>query len=290
MTTNILNLLSNLHIAGVRVSLLDEYNPANILTKDTDNPVEFKQTEKYYVLPEYTISSAANLNVKFCLKGVVIDHAHNTEHEAVTFRTVTFVKNGKLFKDKLHICPDDVQKVVDLGFTVNNNVIDLTTFDLEDGIDVDQYQFARACVEQYIYDSFREKQTRAAKIVTDLPEETKFLLQNGYNPETKVWNPIIINSEVRVKNTKTDFLRAIINNLKTTPRLDDIKIRLADNKSLNAAQKALYDLSKTDYQIADHSFEINTAKYKLVTLGLQNAIRIAETVMVNGIRFDVVIE
>ena len=152
--TNILNLLAELHTAGVRVSLLDNYNPANLLEKADENQqtVRFRQTVQYYPIPEYTISSAANLNIKFALVGKAVDTLHEKkEYDAVQFKTVSIVKNGKIFKESLNICPDDIQKVRDMGYDVDNNgVIDLTKFDLEDGVDFDNAAFAKSVVEQYI--------------------------------------------------------------------------------------------------------------------------------------------
>ena len=293
VTMNILTLLAEMHANNIRVSLLNEYNPANILEKADDDTqtVRFKQTEEYYAMPEYTISSAANLNVKFALKGLAVDTLHeHAEYPAVQFKTVSFVKNGKLFKDKLHVCPDDIQKVIDLGHDIDpvTGIIDLTRYDLEDGVDFDQHAFAKACVEQYVYDSFRVKAKRAPKVEVELPAEKAYLIKNGYNPDTGVWQAIITNAEVRVKNTKTDTFRAIVNDMKTTPRLEDIDARVADKKPLNPAQKALHDLAQTGYAIADHSLEINTAKYILIARGLQ-CIKITETVMLNGVAFNVAI-
>lgn len=289
--TNILSLLTQLHVAGVRVSLLDNYNPANILEKaDAETQtVRFVQTEQYYKLPEYTISSAANLNIKFALKGKAVDTVHNKEYEAVQFKTVTFVKNGAIFKKELHICPDDIGLVESLGFEVKDNVIDLTKFDLEDGVEFNQDVFAKALVEQYIYESFRERQHRAAKVEVEIPEETKFLLSNGFNPDTGVWQPIITKTTVRVKNTKSDEMRVIVNGLKTIPRIIDVKGRVLNDERLNDAQKALYDLSQTDYKFADQSLVINAMKYVLIARNLQNNIHIDTCVIINEVPFHIVI-
>jgi hypothetical protein len=288
--TNILNLLAELHTAGVRVSLLDNYNPANLLEKADENQqtVRFRQTVQFYPIPEYTISSAANLNIKFALVGKAVDTLHEKkEYDAVQFKTVSIVKNGKIFKESLNICPDDIQKVRDMGYDVDNNgVIDLTKFDLEDGVDFDNAAFAKSVVEQYIYDAMRTKATRGPKVEVELPAEKAYLIKNGYNPDTGVWQAIITSTEVRVKNTKTDCFRAIVNGLKTTPSLKDAQNRVAEGKTLNAAAQAIYDLAQTGYNFSDHSLEVNTGKYVLIARG-QQTLRIVEDVIINGVTFHV---
>ena len=291
ITTNILTVLTMLNQAGVRVSLLNNYNPANVTEKAdaTQQTVRFTQTEQFYKLPEYEISSAANLNIKFALKGTATDLTTGKVYEdVVQFKTVSIVKNGELFKQSLDICPDDVQTVRDLGFDVTeDNKIDLTQFDLATGIDcVSDDDFAKAIVEQYVYDSFRQKAKKAP--AAERTEEEKRLIDNGFDPNTKVWRPIICGGYERVKNVNADTITWIVNNQKTTPRLDDIQKRIAEGKKLSEPQQKLYDLSKTGYQFEDHAQQINAIKYaRIATKTLPT---FTKTITLNGVDFVVQVQ
>ena len=168
MVENLLSAIANLHAAGVRANLLDNYNPANVLEKadESQQTVRFKVTEPYYTIPYPEISSAGNLNIKFCLNGKAIDILHdNTEYDAISWKTISLVKNKALFKQTLTICPDDIQRVNDLGYTVNGNELDLTQFDLVEGLYAYTGQeMAVATVKQMMYDCTREIKKRGPKV------------------------------------------------------------------------------------------------------------------------------
>ena len=132
--TNILELLTNLNAAGVRVNLLNNYDPATYTSKAGEDKqgVRFKQDTPYYKLPKYEISSAGNLNVSFVLKGEAVDLSTGKSYEAINFKCISFVKNQLLFKKTLDICPEDAGIVRDLGYDIKDNVIVLNEPNLVD--------------------------------------------------------------------------------------------------------------------------------------------------------------
>ena len=168
MVENLLSAIANLHAAGVRANLNDNYNPANVSEKadESQQTVRFKVTEPYCTIPYPEISSAGNLNITFCQNGKAIDILHdNTEYDAIRWKTISLVKNMALFMQTLTICPDDIQRVNDLGYTVIGKELDLTQFDLVEGLYAYTGQeLAVATVKQMMYDCTREIKKRGPKV------------------------------------------------------------------------------------------------------------------------------
>ena len=268
MIENLLSAIANLHAAGVRANLLDNYNPANVLEKadESQQTVRFKVTEPYYTIPYPEISSAGNLNIKFCLKGKAIDILHdNTEYDAISWKTISLVKNKTLFMQTLTICPDDIQLVNDLGYTVNGNELDLTQFDLVEGLHAYTGQeLAVATVKQMMYDCTREIKKRSPKV--ELTGIDKYLAENGLKDGT--WSPIITNTYERVKNTGTDTLRCIVDGVKCPHHIKDILQKISENKKITPLDVKINKLSSSIY--ADIKSEINTIKYCWMMLGIKH--------------------
>lgn len=284
MVENLLSAIANLHAAGVRANLLDNYNPANTLEKadESQQTVRFKVTEPYYTIPYPEISSAGNLNIKFCLKGKAIDILHdNTEYDAISWKTISLVKNKTLFKQTLTICPDDIQLVNDLGYTVNGNELDLTQFDLIEGLYAYSGQeMAVATVKQMMYDCTREINKRGAK--DELTGMDKYLAENGLKNGT--WSPIITDSYERVKNTGTDSLRCIVDGVKCPHHIKDILQTVSKSKKvITPLDTKIYKLSSNIY--ADIKSEINTIKYCWMMLGIKHIGKY--NVNVDGVDFEV---
>lgn len=286
--TNILELLTNLNAAGVRVNLLNNYDPATYTSKAGEDKqgVRFKQDTPYYKLPKYEISSAGNLNVSFVLKGTATDLITGKSYEAINFKCISFVKNQQLFKKTLDICPEDAGIVRDLGYDIKDNVIDLTQFSLTDGIDVDWNDFADACVERYIYEALRERAKKTPDLTPRTQEETR-LLKEGYDTRTKVWSPIVTSTLIRVKNDKTDYIGfGRVNGNKGIPRIADIFTNIENRVKLSDASKAIYELYKQGYEIQDARQKVNACKYNM----LINNVAVPSTkfeVYRNGIKFEV---
>lgn len=283
MVENLLSAIANLHAAGVRANLLDNYNPANLLEKadESRQTVRFKVTEPYYTIPYPEISSAGNLNIKFCLKGKAIDILHdNTEYDAICWKTISLVKNKTLFKQTLTICPDDIQLVNDLGYTVNSNELDLTQFDLVEGLHAYTGQeLAVAAVKQMMYDCTREIKKRSPKV--ELTGIDKYLAENGLKDGT--WSPIIANSYERVKNTGTDSLRCIVDGVKCPHHIKDILPKHSEHKKITPLDVKIMKLSSNIY--ADIKSEINTIKYCWMMLGIKHTGNF--NVNVDGVDFEV---
>ena len=284
MVENLLSAIANLHAAGVRANLLDNYKPANVLEKadESQQTVRFKVTEPYYTIPYPEISSAGNLNIKFCLKGKAIDILHdNTEYDAISWKTISLVKNKTLFKQTLTICPDDIQLVNDLGYTVNGNELDLTQFDLVEGLHAYTGQeMAVATVKQMMYDCTREIKKRGPK--DELTCMDKYLAENGLKNGT--WSPIITNTYERVKNTGTDSLRCIVDGVKCPHHIKDILQKLsASKKVITPLDTKIYKLSSNIYE--DIKSEINTIKYCWMMLGIKHIGKY--NVKVDGVDFEV---
>ena len=283
MIENLLSAIANLHAAGVRANLLDNYNPANVLEKadESQQTVRFKVTEPYYTIPYPEISSAGNLNIKFCLKGKAIDILHdNTEYDAICWKTISLVKNMKLFKQTLTICPDDIQLVNDLGYTVNGNELDLTQFDLVEGLYAYSGQeMAVAAVKQMMYDCTREIKKRGPKV--ELTGMDKYLADNGLKDGT--WSPIITSAFERVKNTGTDTLRCIVDGVKCPHHIKDILQRISENKKITPLDVKIKSLSSNIYE--DVKSEINTIKYCWMMLGIKHTGKF--NVNVDGVDFEV---
>ena len=286
--TNILELLTNLNAAGVRVNLLNNYDPATYTSKAGEDKqgVRFKQDTPYYKLPKYEISSAGNLNVSFVLKGTATDLITGKSYDAINFKCISFVKNQQLFKKTLDICPEDVEIVRDLGYDIKDNVIDLTQFSLTDGIDVDWNDFADACVERYIYEALRERTKKTPDLTPRTQEETR-LLKEGYDTRTKVWSPIVTSTLIRVKNDKTDYIGfGRVNGNKGIPHIKDILFNIENHVKLSDASKAIYELYKQGYEIQDARQKVNACKYNM----LINNVAVPSTkfeVYRNGIKFEV---
>lgn len=286
--TNILELLTNLNAAGVRVNLLNNYDPATYTSKAGEDKqgVRFKQDTPYYKLPKYEISSAGNLNVSFVLKGTATDLTTGKSYDAINFKCISFVKNQQLFKKTLDICPEDAEIVRDLGYDIKDNVIDLTQFSLTDGIDVDWNDFADACVERYIYEALRERAKKTPDLTPRTQEETR-LLKEGYDTRTKVWSPIVTSTLIRVKNDKTDYIGfGRVNGNKGIPRIADIFTNIENHVKLSDASKAIYELYKQGYEIQDARQKVNACKYNM----LINNVAVPSTkfeVYRNGIKFEV---
>lgn len=284
MIENLLSAIANLHAAGVRANLIDNYNPANVQEKadESQQTVRFKVTEPYYTIPYPEISSAGNLNVKFCLKGKAIDILHdNTEYDAISWKTISLVKNKTLFKQTLTICPDDIQLVNDLGYTVNGNELDLTQFDLVEGLYAYTGQeMAVAAVKQMMYDCTREIKKRVPKV--ELTGMDGYLAKNGLKDGT--WTPIITSSYERVKNTGTDSLRCIVDGVKCPHHINDILPKIsASKKKVTPLDEKIYKLSSNIY--ADIKCEINTIKYCWMMLGIKHTGKF--NVNVDGVDFEV---
>ena len=283
-----MELLTHLHTAGVRVNLLNNYDPATYTSKAGEDKqgVRFKQDTPYYKLPKYEISSAGNLNVSFVLKGTATDLITGKSYDAINFKCISFVKNQQLFKKTLDICPEDVEIVRDLGYDINDNVIDLTQFSLTDGIDVDWNDFADACVERYIYEALRERTKKTPDLTPRTPEETR-LLKEGYDTRTKVWSPIVTSTLIRVTNDKTDYIGfGRVNGNKGIPRSADIFTNIENRVKLSDASKAIYELYKQGYEIQDARQKVNACKYNM----LINNVAVPSTkfeVYRNGIKFEV---
>ena len=283
MVENLLSAIANLHAAGVRANLLDNYKPANVLEKadESQQTVRFKVTEPYYTIPYPEISSAGNLNIKFCLKGKAIDILHdNTEYDAISWKTISLVKNKSLFMQTLTICPDDIQLVNDLGYTVNGNELDLTQFDLVEGLYAYTGQeMAVAVVKQMMYDCTREIKKRVPKV--ELTGMDGHLAKNGLKDGT--WSPIITSSYERVKNTGTDSLRCIVDGVKCPHHIKDILPKISASKKITSLDEKIYKLSSNIY--ADIKCEINTIKYCWMMLGIKHTGKF--NVNVDGVDFEV---
>lgn len=283
MVENLLSAIANLHAAGVRANLIDNYSPANVLEKadESQQTVRFKVTEPYYTIPYPEISSAGNLNIKFCLKGKAIDILHdNTEYDAISWKTISLVKNKTLFMQTLTICPDDIQLVNDLGYTVNGNELDLTQFDLVEGLYAYTGQeMAVAAVKQMMYECTREIKKRVPKV--ELTGMDKYLAKNGLNDGT--WSPIITNSYERVKNTGTDSLRCIVDGVKCPHHIKDILPKISASKKITPLDVKINKLSSNIY--ADIKCEINTIKYCWMMLGIKHTGKY--NVNVDGVNFEV---
>lgn len=272
MEMNITHLFALLHANNVRANLLNNYNPANITEKADSNrqKIIFKLTEQYYPIPMYEISSAANLNLSFVLKGTAVDIEHNVEYpDSVQFKCVSIVKNCKLFKETLDICPDDIIKLDDLGIDHDNGVIDLTKYTIALTVDnEDDDSFANAIVQQYLYDVFRHKAKRQP--AAPLSENAQWLMQNGYNEAAKVWFPIIITRELRVSNTHCDTLKWVIENRKGTPSYDAIKEKLAAGKKLTDLELKIARIAGK-INTTNHAPELNSIKYALYSKNAAHA-------------------
>lgn len=286
--TNILELLTNLNAAGVRVNLLNNYDPATYTSKAKEDKqgVRFKQDTPYYKLPKYEISSAGNLNVSFVLKGEAVDLSTGKAYEAINFKCISFVKNQLLFKKTLDICPEDAGIVRDLGYDIKDNVIDLTQYSLTDGIDVDWDEFADACVERYIYEALRERTPKTPDLTPRTPDETR-LLKEGYDTRSKVWSPIVTSTLIRVRNNKTDYIGfGYVNGNKGVPRIKDILTNIENRVKLSNASKAIYDLYQQGYEIQDANQKVNACKYNMLINKVTVPSKTFE-VFRNGIKFEV---
>ena len=283
MVENLLSAIANLHAAGVRANLNDNYNPANVLEKadESQQTVRFKVTEPYCAIPYPEISSAGNLNITFCQKGKAIDILHdNTEYDAISWKTISLVKNKTLFMQTLTICPDDIQLVNDLGYTVNGNELDLTQFDLVEGLYAYTGQeLAVAAVKQMMYDCTREIKKRGPKV--ELTGMDEYLAKNGLKNGT--WSPIITNSYERVKNTGTDSLRCIVDGVKCPHHIKDILPKHSEHKKITPLDVKINKLSSNIY--ADIKSEINTIKYCWMMLGIKHTGKF--NVNVDGCNFEV---
>ena len=283
MVENLLSAIANLHAAGVRANLNDNYNPANVLEKadESQQTVRFKVTEPYCAIPYPEISSAGNLNITFCQKGKAIDILHdNTEYDAVRWKTISLVKNMALFMQTLTICPDDIQLVNDLGYTVIGKELDLTQFDLVEGLYAYTGQeLAVATVKQMMYDCTREIKKRGPKV--ELTGMDEYLAKNGLKDGT--WSPIITNSYERVKNTGTDSLRCIVDGVKCPHHIKDILPKNSERQKITPLDVKIYKLCTNIY--ADIKSEINTIKYCWMMLGIKHTGMF--NVNVDGVDFEV---
>jgi hypothetical protein len=286
--TNILELLTSLNAAGVRVNLLNNYDPATYTSKagEDKQSVRFKQDTPYYKLPKYEISSAGNLNVSFVLKGKATDLTTGKSYDAINFKCISFVKNQQLFKKTLDICPEDAGIVRDLGYDIKDNVIDLTQYSLTDGIDVDWYDFADACVERFIYEALRERTHKTHDLTPRTLDEER-LLKEGFDTRTGVWSPIVIGTLIRVENVNTDYIGfGNVNGYKCIPRIADILTQIENRVKLSDASKAIYELYKQGYEIQDANQKVNACKYNM----LINRVTVPSStfyIFRNGIKFEV---
>jgi hypothetical protein len=286
--TNILELLTSLNAAGVRVNLLNNYDPATYTSKagEDKQSVRFKQDTPYYKLPKYEISSAGNLNVSFVLKGKATDLTTGKSYDAINFKCISFVKNQQLFKKTLDICPEDAGIVRDLGYDIKDNIIDLTQYSLTDGIDVDWYDFADACVERYIYEALRERTHKTHDLTPRTLDEER-LLKEGFDTRTGVWSPIVTGTLIRVKNVNTDYIGfGNVNGYKCIPRIADILTQIENRVKLSDASKAIYELYKQGYEIQDANQKVNACKYNM----LINRVTVPSStfyIFRNGIKFEV---
>lgn len=253
---NIVSAIEQLHNAGIRANLLDNYNPANLLEGTSLQLVHFRCINAYNVIPMPEISSAGNFNLKFCLQGKAIDIIHdNVEYDAIQFKTISIVKNKQLFKNTLTIHQDDVQKVVNMGFNVKDNILDLTQFSLtEDLQSYTGFDLAKAAVLQMMYNCTREVKKRTK---VELTGNDKFLAENGF--KNGVWSPIIVSSTERVKNTFVDNIQIVIDNVKCPHHIDSINEKLNANKKITALDEKIKKLSTENY--VDNKQVINKIKY-----------------------------
>jgi len=285
MQMNITHLFALLHESHVRANLLNDYDPANVTVKATGDrqKVRFKLDTPYYPIPMYEISSAANLNLSFVLHGTAIDNEHHVEYPNVAqFKCISVVKNCKLFKYTLDICPDDLHILDDLGIDHEDGVIDLTKYEIELTTDnEDDDSFAEAIVGQYLYDVFRHKAKRQP--AAPLSENAAWLMKNGYDEAKKVWFPIIERHEVRVDNVNWDRLSWTIENRKGTPSYDAIKDKLAAGKKLTELEAKLHRIA--GIETTDYKPQINTTKYALYSKNAAHAFE--KDVTVNGETFHV---
>lgn len=285
MEMNITHLFAALHTAGIRANLLNNYNPANVTQKASveRQKVSFNLDTAYYPIPMYEISSAANLNLSFVLHGTAIDTEHNVEYPGVVqFKCISIVKNNKLFKQTLDICPDDLDKLDDLGIDHTNGVIDLTKYSLELTVDnEDDDSFAEAIVGQYLYNVFRHKNKRQP--AAPLSENAAWLKQNGYDEANKVWFPIIEHHEVRVDNTNCDRLGWVVENRKGIPSYDAIQEKIAAGKKLTDLEAKITRIA--GIATKDYAPQINTVKYALYSKNAAHAFE--KDVVVNGETFHV---
>jgi hypothetical protein len=190
------------------------------------------------------------------------------------------VKNKALFMQTLTICPDDIQLVNDLGYTVNGNELDLTQFDLVEGLYAYTGQdLAVATVKQMMYDCTREIKKRGPKV--ELTGMDEYLAKNGLKDGT--WTPIITNSYERVKNTGTDSLRCIVDGVKCPHHIKDILPKISANKKITPLDVKINKLSSNIY--ADIKSEINTIKYCWMMLGIKHTGIF--NVNVDGVDFEV---
>ena len=190
------------------------------------------------------------------------------------------MKNKALFKQTLTICPDDIQRVNDLGYTVNGNELDLTQFDLVEGLYAYTGQeLAVATVKQMMYDCTREIKKRGPKV--ELTGMDEYLAKNGLKDGT--WTPIITNSYERVKNTGTDSLRCIVDGVKCPHHIKDILPKISANKKITTLDVKINKLSSNIY--TDIKSEINTIKYCWMMLGIKHTGMF--NVNVDGCNFEV---
>ena len=220
------------------------------------------------------------------LKGKATDLTTGKSYDAINFKCISFVKNQQLFKKTLDICPEDAGIVRDLGYDINDNVIDLTQYSLTDGIDVDWNDFADACVERYIYEALREHTHKTPDLTPRTPEE-KRLLTEGFDTRTGVWSPIVTSTLIRVRNNTTDYIGfGWVNGNKFIPRIAVILTNIENRVKLSDASKTIYELYKQGYEIQDASQKVNACKYNMLINKVTVPSKTFE-VYRNGIKFEV---
>lgn len=289
--TNLLNALALLHSAGVRVNLLQDYDPAYHTTKADKEaqPVQFIADTYYLTLPEYSISAASNLNLSFVLKGKAHDYVHDKDYDAVQFKTVTLVKNRQLFKQYLDIHEDDADKCFDLGFELDDdNRLDLTQFSLEDGIDnYSDEDYAKALLTEELYQVFRIPGHRGK--APELTPEEKWLKENGYY--NGVWSPKVTCVTERVKNHYTDTQSSQVrfDELNRLPRFSAITKLIEKKKDLSPTEEKIVKVFEATKNIdmTSNIKAVNTIKYAR----LMNNIFHRNTVEVEmyGVKFNVTV-
>jgi hypothetical protein len=220
------------------------------------------------------------------LKGKATDLTTGKSYDAINFKRISFVKNQQLFKKTLDICPEDAGIVRDLGYDIKDNVIDLTQYSLTDGIDVDWYDFADACVERYIYEALRERAHKTHDLTPRTLDEER-LLKEGFDTRTGVWSPIVTSTLIRVKNVNTDYIGfGNVNGYKRIPRIADILTQIENRVKLSDASKAIYELYKQGYEIQDANQKVYACKYNM----LINRVTVPSStyyIFRNGIKFEV---
>lgn len=272
--------LDSLHLNGIEVNLLTGYKPATIVEK-AETPLYFKPSEQYYKMPAYQITTAGNLNATFAMNGTCVDTAHDTEMDAVSFKSVSFVKNGKLFKDRLYINSADTAKVSDLGITVVDDYIPMDQFALVKDIDVPTAgDIAYLSVHEWVRKCLAGKAPKKAPV--ELSETEQWLKENGF------YNGVYAAPIKKATNVvANDGTIVSIKIAKCSGKIDLAKLdeKVAANKKLTFSEAAINKCR--ELVLEDRSGELCEKVYNVVSAHAS----IDEEVVIdfNGIEFTVTV-